>query len=51
VWDNPEAAQNLGKERATLEIVVRGIDSLENSLGDVQDIIELAAEESDESLL
>ena len=51
VWDNPEAAQNLGKERATLEIVVRGIDSLANSLGDVQDIIELAAEESDESLL
>ena len=51
VWDNPEAAQNLGKERSTLEIVVRGIDSLANSLGDVQDIIELAAEESDESLL
>ena len=51
MWDNPEAAQNLGKERSTLEIVVRGIDSLANSLGDVQDIIELAAEESDESLL
>ena len=51
MWDNPEAAQNLGKERSTLEIVVRGIDSLANSLGDVQDIIELAAEENDESLL
>ena len=51
MWDNPEAAQNLGKERSTLEIVVRGIDSLANNLGDVQDIIELAAEENDESLL
>ena len=51
MWDNPEAAQNLGKERSTLEIVVRGIDSLANNLGDVQDIIELAAEENDDSLL
>ena len=51
VWDNPETAQQLGKERSTLETVVSGIDSLANGLGDVQDIIELAAEESDESLL
>jgi len=51
VWDKPEYAQKLGKERSTLESVVLTIDKLDSGLGDIADIVELAAEEQDESLL
>ncbi len=51
VWDKPEYAQKLGKERSTLEGVVLTIDKLDSGLGDIADIVELAAEEQDESLL
>lgn len=51
VWDDPERAQRLGKERSSLEAVVLTIDTLAAGLGELADIIELAAEESDESLL
>lgn len=51
VWDDPERARKLGRERSSLEGVVRTIDELDGSLGDLKDIIELAAEEDDESLL
>ncbi len=51
VWDDPEYAQKLGQERSALEGVVGTIDNLDNGLGDIADIIELAAEEDDESLL
>ncbi|MDC0068664.1 peptide chain release factor 2 [Gammaproteobacteria bacterium] len=50
IWDNPEYAQKLGQERSALEVVVITIETLDSGLGDVADIIELAAEESDESL-
>ncbi|HKI73625.1 MAG TPA: peptide chain release factor 2 [Pseudomonadales bacterium] len=51
VWDNPERAQALGKERASLEQVVETIDTLTRGLDDAGDIIELARDEDDESLL
>lgn len=51
MWDKPEYAQKLGKERSTLEGVVLTIDKLDSGLGDIADIVELAAEEQDESLL
>ena len=51
VWDDPDYAQKLGQERAGLETVVHTIDELDQGLGDIEDIIELAAEEQDESLL
>ncbi|MBT6583436.1 MAG: peptide chain release factor 2 [Gammaproteobacteria bacterium] len=50
VWDDPEYAQKLGRERAALEVVVITIETLNSGLGDVADIVELAAEENDESL-
>ena len=50
IWDNPEYAQKLGRERAALEIVVMTIEALDSGLGDVADIVELAGEENDESL-
>jgi len=51
VWDKPEYAQALGKERADLEKIVLTIGNLEQSFGDIQELVELAREEDDESLL
>lgn len=51
VWDDPENAQKLGKERASLETVVATIDDLDKGLLDAEEIIELAAEEEDQGLV
>ena len=51
VWNDPERAQTLGKERARLEEVVDTLSSLETGLQDAADLLELAAEESDEATL
>ena len=48
VWDDPERAQALGKERASLEDVVKTIDDLESGSSDAQDLLDLAVEEQDE---
>ena len=49
IWDNPDRAQELGKERAKLEQVVGSLDHLKRSLNDASELIDLAAEESDAS--
>lgn len=51
VWDDPENAQKLGRERSSLEMVVATIDDLDSGLSEAGEIIELAAEEDDESLI
>ena len=51
VWEKPEYAQALGKERVDLERVVITIRKLEKAFTDTQELIELAREESDEVLL
>ncbi|WP_225667440.1 peptide chain release factor 2 [Thalassolituus oleivorans] len=48
VWDNPERAQELGKERSALENVVKTIDTLDVGLSDARDLLEMAVEENDE---
>ena len=48
VWNNPENAQQLGRERASLESVVKTIDSLESGIREAGDLLEMAVEESDE---
>ncbi|WP_430886887.1 peptide chain release factor 2 [Halomonas gemina] len=48
VWSDPDNAQKLGKERATLEAIVATIDDLEQGLGDSRDLLELAEMEEDE---
>ncbi|MGB0205073.1 MAG: peptide chain release factor 2 [Neptuniibacter sp.] len=48
VWDNPENAQQLGKERSTLEAVVGTIDELTAGVGDTRDLLDMAVEEDDE---
>lgn len=51
VWNAPERAQSLGRERARLESVVLTIDELTGALGDADDLLALAAEEQDEDTL
>ncbi len=48
VWDDPERAQALGKERATLENVVKTLDDMVSGAGDARDLLEMAVEEQDE---
>lgn len=48
IWNEPERAQALGKERSALELVVNTINTLENGCEDIEGLIELAIEEGDE---
>ncbi|MEE9575327.1 MAG: peptide chain release factor 2 [Gammaproteobacteria bacterium] len=51
VWDDPERAQALGKERASLELVVKTIDDMDNGLKDANEMLALAQEEGDEEVI
>lgn len=48
VWNEPERAQALGKERANLETVVETLQKLEQGFEDVEGLLELAIEAEDE---
>ncbi|MCP3698923.1 peptide chain release factor 2 [Aliivibrio sp. S4TY2] len=48
VWNEPERAQALGKERASLEAIVETIDQLDQGGEDVEGLLELAVEEQDQ---
>ncbi|MDH0732318.1 peptide chain release factor 2 [Pseudomonas sichuanensis] len=48
VWNKPEYAQALGRERAMLAQVVETLDKLSNGLGDCKDLLDMAVEEGDE---
>jgi len=47
IWNHPEKAQSLGRERVQLEGVVNSIQVLETHLNDASALFELAAEEND----
>ena len=47
IWNDPDRAQELGKERARLEQIVDGLDRLSRGLTDAAQLLELAAEEAD----
>jgi peptide chain release factor 2 len=51
VWDNPERAQELGRERARLEEVVFSLGRLLQSVVDARELAEVAAEEGDQEAL
>lgn len=51
VWENPERAQALGRERSSLETVVKTIESLEAGIGDSRELLDMAVEENDEGLV
>src|SRR5690606_22135948 len=48
VWDNAQRAQDLGRERASLEAVVHTIDELSQGIADNRELLEMAVEEDDE---
>ncbi len=49
VWDDAERAQSLGRERVALERVVATLSSLERSLTDAAELLDLATEEDDQA--
>ena len=49
VWNDPERAQNLGRERAQLAQIVETLDEMSGGLADASELLEMAAEEDDES--
>lgn len=48
VWNDPERAQKLGKDRAALEAVVNVLDELSSGLADAADLAEMARDEDDQ---
>lgn len=47
IWDNPEQAQGLGKERGQLETIVNTILQLDQGLSDAEELLAMAIEEDD----
>jgi len=51
VWNNPERAQELGRERVRLEEVVLVLNNMSRTLEDASELLEMAADESDQETL
>ena len=51
IWNHPEKAQQLGRERAQLQQIVDTFQQLENGLNDIKDLHELALTENAQDLL
>ncbi len=51
VWNVPEEAQELGREKARLEEIVVTFDQLDQAISDASELLEMAAEEADEETL
>ncbi|MEP1470483.1 MAG: peptide chain release factor 2 [Halieaceae bacterium] len=49
VWEDPGRAQELGRERASLEAIVHTIEALTVGASDAGDLLEMAAAEDDEA--
>jgi len=47
IWSEPEKAQQLGKEKASLETVVNGLDKSSNAIDEAAELLELAISEDD----
>jgi len=51
IWNNPERAQELGRERARLEEVVLTLTRMGQALTDAEELLEVAADEDDADTL
>ncbi len=49
LWEDPDRAQALGRERATLELVVTTLLELEQGLRDAEELLRMAEDEDDEA--
>ena len=47
VWNDTDRAQALGRERASLELVVKTIENLDQGVADTRELLEMAVEEAD----
>jgi peptide chain release factor 2 len=47
IWDKPERAQELGRERVRLQEIVDTLDKLDRGLGDSQELLDLLVAEGD----
>jgi peptide chain release factor 2 len=47
IWNVPERAQELGRERSRLESVVNTLEAVRNSLRDAQELLDMAVAEDD----
>ena len=48
IWNDPDYAQKLGKERSTLEAIVSTIDEMDSGLVDSLELLDMSVEEEDE---
>ena len=48
IWNNPEKAQTLGKERGQLEMVVNNLIRLEKGIADAEELLAMAVDEDDD---
>lgn len=51
VWNKPETAQALGRERSSLEAVVETIEKLDSGVADCRELLQMAVDENDEDSL
>ncbi len=51
VWNEPQHAQDLGREKKTLEKVVHTLDRISQGLSDARDLFELASADDDDATL
>ena len=51
IWNDPENAQTLGKEKTALEVVVNNVLTLDKGIIDALEMIDFAQEANDESIL
>ena len=51
IWNAPDYAQKLGKERASLEIVIDDIEKILKDIEDTSELLDLAKAENDSNIL
>ena len=51
VWDDPKRAQDLGKEKKSLENIVDSLTNIRSGLRDATDLVEMARAENDDDTL
>ena len=51
VWNDPDRAQELGRERSSLESVVKTIEDMDRGIADTREILDMAVEENDADML
>jgi peptide chain release factor 2 len=51
IWDDPQRAQDLGKEKKSLEAVVGTLDQVTGGLRDARELFAMAREENDDSTM